>query len=495
MSYIKSYRGQNYLLPPNLADLFSKNHVCYLIEHIADSMNYNEFDIKYAGSGHPAYHPRIALKLLAMANVDSNRSSRKIAKNAQENVVYIYLSEKVSPNFRTISDFRKNNSELIKAFMLELNQFAHENGLIDLSHLMVDGTTIKANANNNRVLDKAIIKKLEKYIDKEIQRGIDIDDEEDKIYGDRGYNELPDDFNTSEKRRPIVKKIVDRINKSIKKDNAKKVKEELKKIKKNMDDESLKKYSVTDPESRFMLGKKGKVELNYNAQLVTDKNGIIISNDVVQDCEDRHQLLPGINRVEKDFNILPKKTTVCTDGLYMSKDITELDKKGYNLLMPTYGMQKSKIEKFDTLNFKYNENKDHYICPEGKSLNFLRKNKDKKYEYTLMYKCSDCTTCPDQLACCKKNKYKTILALPHSKLVNRIKDKMQSPEGRAIYKLREQTVERSFGDIKHNKKFRDFLLRGVDKVKIEFNLACIGHNLVMINNLLKKKDISIVESC
>jgi transposase len=147
-------------------------------------MDYSEFDQKYSGAGHPAYHPRINLQLLMLAHVDSMRSSRRIAKNSQENVVYIYLAEKTQPDFRTISSFRKDNPKLIIQASLQLKKFAYENGLIDLSHLMIDGTSIKANANNNRILDKATIKKLKKHIDREIQRGIQIDEEEDKIYGD-----------------------------------------------------------------------------------------------------------------------------------------------------------------------------------------------------------------------------------------------------------------------------------------------------------------------
>jgi len=98
MAYIKSYKNQNYLLPPNITDLFSKDHVCYLIEQIAESLDYSEFDELYAGAGHPAYHPRINIKLLLMGHIDGIHSSRKIAKNSQENVVYIFLAEKTQPD-------------------------------------------------------------------------------------------------------------------------------------------------------------------------------------------------------------------------------------------------------------------------------------------------------------------------------------------------------------------------------------------------------------
>ena len=501
MAYIKSYPSQNYLIPPKITDLFSKNHVCYLIEQIANEMDYSEFDQKYAGAGHPAYHPRINLKLLAMASVDSMRSSRRIAKNAQENVVHIYLAEKTQPDFRTISDFRKDNPELVEQFVLQLSRFAHENGLIDLSHLMVDGTTIRANANNNKILDKTTIEKLRRYIRKEIERGIKVDEEEDRIYGERGLHQLPEDLNTSEKRRPVVRKIVDEINKAIKENKTETIDEidkNLEKLDLAMEKQGLKKYSLIDPDSRFMLNKKGKIELNYNAQLVVDKSGIIVSNDVVQQVDERHQLVPMINKVEQDFGQLPEDKVICTDGLYLSPDIVELDQRGYELLMPTYGMQKHEKGKFDKVNFKYDQENDTYTCPENKILtnrgtSIHSQTKRSITIYAANF--ADCQACPHRQACCKNAKKKVITALPHDKLINKIKDKMQTEEGRALYKLRQQTVETAFGDIKHNKKFRDFLLRGIGKVKIEFNLVCLAHNFVMINNLMKKRRVNLATGC
>ena len=162
MAYIRSYPNQNYLIPPKISDLFSKDHVCYLIEQIANEIDYSEFDEQYAGVGHPAYHPRINIKLLLMAYVDSIRSSRRIAKNASENVVYIYLAEKAQPDFRTISDFRKDNKELVINVFKQVNEFAVKHGLIDLSHLMTDGTIIEANANHYKLLNKDTLEKLNK---------------------------------------------------------------------------------------------------------------------------------------------------------------------------------------------------------------------------------------------------------------------------------------------------------------------------------------------
>lgn len=485
MAYIKSFRGQNYLLPPNLTDLFPKGHVCYLIEQLTDGMNYKEFDKMYAGAGHPAYHPRIMLKLMLMASVDGMLSSRKIARSSCRDAVYIYLSEKTSPKHSAICDFRVNNKKLIKNVLLQLNTFALENNLLDLSHLMIDGTTIKANANDDKNISKKTLEKLERYIDELIDKGIKIDEEENKLYGDRGMHELPPELDSSEKRKVVVQKLVDKINKSAENGTLEEVKQEVDKLNQKMSDERLKKYSFTDPDARFMLNKKGRIELSYNAQLVVDKNGIIVANDVVQDCEDRHQLLPALRQVEQNFGQLPEGTKICTDGLYLSPDITKLEK--FELYMPTYGMQKKEPNRFDKSNFTYDEQADVYICPENKVLRPGKKNKSKRYGHTITYTCRACTTCPYQKQCANNKKYRTILALPHDPLLNKIKQRMGSLAGKAIYKLRKQTVELAFADLKHNRNFRAFRTRGIHKVKTEFDLGCVAHNLVKINNLIKKK--------
>ncbi len=492
MTYIQSYPNQTYLIPPKITDLFSKDHICYLIEQIVGEMDFSEFDIKYSGAGHPAYHPRINLKLLTLAYLDGIRSSRKIAKNAQENVVYIYLAEKVKPNFRTISDFRKDNPGIIRSLFRQITKFAQQQGLIDLSHLIIDGTKIKANAYDDRILDKRTLTILDNYIDKVIEEGIKTDEEEDKFYGDRSVYQLPEDLNDSEKRRPSVKKIVKEINKSIREGNTKrvqKIKSKLQKIDKIMDKKDLKKYSLTDSESRFMRNKKETLALSYNAQLVVDKNGLALYGDVVQSSIDKNELLPAINGLEQDFGQLPKGTKVLADAGYENSDaVEELDKRGYDLFVPGKYGSKSKFYKS---NFDYDEEKDIFICPENKQLirqnwKYFHKRLNKKM---LIYKCSDCTTCPHQKACCKTAKHRVIHAYPQEKLLQRIKKKLKTTEGKEIYRLRKETVEISFGDIKHNKNFRMFLLRGLEKVKIEFNLVCIARNLVKINNLLKGRSI------
>ena len=140
MAYIQSFKEQTWLLPPSIEALIPEDHVCFLIESLVDALDYGAFDIKYSGAGHPAYHPRVPLKLLIMGVLDRVRSSRRLARNARENVVYMYLSEKLSPDCRTISDLRQNNAELVKEAFKHTVTLAKEEGLLDLSHLSTDGT-------------------------------------------------------------------------------------------------------------------------------------------------------------------------------------------------------------------------------------------------------------------------------------------------------------------------------------------------------------------
>ena len=114
MAYIQSHKNQNWLLPLSIKEMISEDHICFLVEEFTESLNYSNFDMIYDGAGHPAYHPKIIMKILIMGMLGRVRSSRKLARACRENFVFMYLAEKVSPDFRTVSRFRKDNSEFVK---------------------------------------------------------------------------------------------------------------------------------------------------------------------------------------------------------------------------------------------------------------------------------------------------------------------------------------------------------------------------------------------
>jgi len=216
-----------------------------------------------------------------------------------------------------------------------------------------------------------------------------------------------------------------------------------------------------------MKNKKGRTELSYNAQISVDKNGIIVQNDVVQEADDRKQLVPNINAVEESFGELNDVKVLADAGYEKAKAIQELDKRGYNVYVPGKKTKKSE--------FYYDEEKDEYISPGGDILKRKgRRFYKKRGEYLTLYKGI------------VDGKEREIYALPEKKTLNRIKEKLKTEEGKRTYGIRKQTVERSFADIKHHRGLRSFSLRGIDKVRTEFNLTCTGSNLVRINNLIHK---------
>jgi len=154
MTYISSYKNQNWLLPTSIKQMIPQNHISFFVEDFVESLDYSGFDMISDGSGHPSYHPRIIMKIIIQGMLSKERSSRKLASACRENFVFMYLAEKVQPNFRTIARFRKNNASFVKEAFKETINLASEHNLIDLNLICTDGSKIKANASKKSFLKK-----------------------------------------------------------------------------------------------------------------------------------------------------------------------------------------------------------------------------------------------------------------------------------------------------------------------------------------------------
>lgn len=468
MVYVESFKGQNWLLPLGIRDLIPKDHICFLVEDFVCGLDFSRFDLVYAGAGRPAYHPRVLMKLLVYGMLCRTRSSRKIAKAVKENFVFMYLSEKVCPDFRTINRFRKDNVDFVKCSFKRTVDVAVKNKLVDLSFLSIDGSTFKACAGNKRYVDKNGLDKLDKAIDRMVDEDIALDELEDELYGDSA-----NDGCTGIDRRDI-KKIVREFNAS---KDKKKIKKNVEKAKGELDKYFLKKVSISDPESRAMQTKKRFSELSYNAQLSVSKNQIIIANDVTQDKHDAHQFVPQIENVLQNVE-LPKDTKVALDCGYSDGDnIKYAEDNNIDLYLPSRAMAQELDGKEQSLNhdmYDYDWEKDEII-----ENNFRFRNrghytrKDGKRIRTFY--------CPEL------KKKKDVPYYFKERL--RMKAKMQTNEAKQTYNFRKITVEPVYGNIKENMNFRGFMLKGLEKVKTEFNLICIAHNLQKIWTLNRAKTI------
>jgi len=488
MAYIESYKEQAWLLPPSIEDLIPEDHICFLVESLVDNLDYQAFDIKYSGAGHPAYHPRILLKLLVMGVLDRVRSSRRLARNARENVVYLYLSEKLSPDFRTISDFRKDNPALVKEVFKHTVSFAREEGLLDLSHLSTDGSKVKANASNRRVMTKDELKVLLRFVDEELEAWAKQDAREDSEFGDlRGSDQLPKQSKKTIRKAAqyYIKKVREK-GSSFKEE----VQRRLEDAKKEADDPKLKKVSITDPESRFMKNKKGRIELSYNPQITVDKKGFVLANDVTQSPIDTAQLQPQVLQAEENLGKLPEYVAWSFDsGYFEGANIKFLADKKIDGFIPDNN-EKKEADPFNKKHFQYDMVRDEFRCPENQPMSFLRESFDKLKKKTIrIYKGNACPACQSQSKCTKrKDGIRHLKMYPCEAERNAMVAKMKTPQAKEVYKLRQQIVEPAIGDIKENHGLRAFLARGIQGAKTEFNLTCAGRNLKKIWLCIRKKE-------
>jgi len=501
----KDKMGQTWLLPPCINDLIPNDHICHLVTEIVKNVNVSKAENKYKSRpGNPAYSRRMLLRLVVQSTIDGVFSSRKISRLAHENVVYMYLTGNEKPDFRTICNFRKENKELIQETFEETVTISRQLGLLKLGHLSTDGTKLKANASNSNTLSKEEIEEVKSIIDK----GIEIDEEEDRLYRDAKGDELPPELNTREKIRKKIKDIEKASDKRLKR-SAKNVIEQyavgdenqkrnvlakLDKAKEEIEKSGQKAVSLTDPEARFMKNKKKITELSYNPQITVDNgSGVIVACDVTQDCTDHEQLEPQIECAEKNLGELPEDMKISADNGYFSgSNLQYLEKKGLEGYIPNSKQaqqmkgKKVKESPYSKDKFEYDEMTDCFICPQGQVLPRKGEYEDNNGKLRYAYYGTGCSKCSHQAECIGKNRARVITSYGYEAERKRMDAKMQSKVGIEEYRKRGETVEWPFGNIKQNLRFRESMTRGIENVKNEHNLVCIAHNLVVMWGLLKR---------
>jgi transposase len=487
----------------NSADMVPKDHISKLVAAIVDEIDVSKAEEKFIGTpGYPAYPRRMLLRLMVMSAVDGIFSSRKISKLARENVIYIHLTGNKQPDFRTICLFRNSNENLIEDVFRKVVLVARGLKMMNLGHLTVDGTKIKANAANSHSLSKEDIELIREII----RKGIEIDKKEDEIYGDKRGDELPPDLDTMKKIKDKIHEIEEKKGGKLKQagkrlvrkhvlgneKEKRKVEGLLERASQEIMQSGQKATSLTDPDARFMLNKKKRKEFCYNPQITVDiDSSLIVSNDVCQDVCDYWQLVPQVEQTEEVVGKLPKGTKFSADnGYFKGTNLHYMERRGFDLYMADERRAAEENGNLQTIGpyyrekFYYDEGNDCFICPMGEVLTkrgiYLQKSRAEHF-----YRCSDCAGCPVK-AQCTNSKNRSITTRGFEGERRRMWEKIETKEGTQFYNLRKK-VEPIFGDIKQNLGKREFVMRGLKGVKTEFNLACIAHNLRLMWNKMERE--------
>jgi len=414
------------LMPASMQEWLPSDHLAYFISDVVDHLDLSAIMERYAGEerGYPPYHPAMMVKVLLYAYCVGIASSRKIENHLCEDIAFRVLAANNTPDFRTISDFRKDHLKALAGLFLQVLKLCQKAGLVKLGHVALDGTKIKANASRHKAMSYKRMKEDEARLEAEVtellKKAQAADEEEDQRYGkDKRGDELPKELAFRESRLKKIREAKSALEAEARLAAEKEAAEGEEAV---MPPDKAQR-NFTDPASHIMPAPGGKYFIQaYNAQAAVDSaNQVIVAAEVINKPSDRGQAEPMMAVVKNNTGQLPGQMSA--DAGYFSSDaVTNLTALGIDVYMPP-----DKIGHRFTLP----------PAPRGRIPNSLS-------------------------------------------IVDRMRRKLRTKKGKEYYGLRKELPEPVFGQIKQARGFDHFLLRGSDKVSSEWKVICTGHNLLKL---------------
>jgi transposase len=426
----KTYRPyvpeQALLLPPSLREWLPEDHLAYFVSDLIDQLDLSAITSVYEDEerGYPPYHPVMLTKVLVYAYCVGVFSSRRIQRRLAEDVGFRVLAAGNEPDFRTIADFRKRHLAALKGFFEQVLRLARELGAPRVGRVALDGSKVKANASKHKAMSYGRMREKQQQLRDEVKQLLAqaeaADAAEDAEYGaDRCGDELPAELQRRESRLQRIRE-AKRVLEARAKDEAAAKGQPVESAK----PDSKAQYNFTDPESRIMKGPDGFVQA-YNVQVAVDEVlQLIVGQAVTQETNDKHQLMPMITTIEQQSGDTPPE--LLADAGYCSDE---------NLA----AIAETTIDAYISTR-KQTHGERPGPCPRG--------------------------------------------PLPKTATrVDRMSRKLHTKAGAAVYAARKAIVEPVIGQIKHARGFRQFLLRGFEKVQGEWALVCTTHNILKLYGL------------
>ena len=472
-SYPTEY-DQKQLFPSNVFDLLPEGHDCYVYEDLFEQLDTREVEGKYSDRGQRGYAPRQMVSILIYAYSHGVFSSRQIEKRSKEDLGFMYIAGKRCPNFRVLSDFRKDHGEFFRYCFKQTVGLAMELGMASLGHVSLDGSKFKANSSKHKAMSygrmKERVGELSKEIEELVEEGERWDEEEDGVYGERTGYELREDLRHKEKRLERIRL-------------AKQALEEREgELHPGQAIEDKKQISFADKDARIM-GKRGFFEYAYNAQISVDSDAqLIVGQHVSQQANDQGEVGQALDEMEESSGGLPDKLSL-DNGYYSGENLREVSKREVEAYMATDRGEKAAAEELESsdrplvkADFRYDEERDGFHCPGGQLLELKRVDAQGRRFYQGDLKV--CAACPYYRRCCRSRSgaARTVTGDGAEGLRRSMNERMSQPSSQALYSRRKVIVEPVFGQIK-NLGFRGFGLRGKEKVAGEFSLVCTAHNI------------------
>ena len=504
MPRFKDYTMNQLQLPLSFDEIIPENHLVRVVNTIVDSLNLDPLYNRYKSGGCPAYHPKMMLKVMIYSYSQKVYSSRQIAKALRENINFMWISGGNKPDFRTVNRFRSDMKDIIEDVFYDVVRLLIDRKYISMENYFLDGTKIEANANKYTFVWNKTVKGYDRKLDKKIRTHLcEIDRivaEENDIYLDKDLEELGEEERiTSEQVEAVIESIDQKLAETpgdaVLKKKVREFKKDILPRKKSYEEsfelfEGRNSYSKTDHDATFMRMKEdamlnGQLKPGYNVQVGTE-NRYIVGFSIHPNPTDTKTMIPHLKHLEEKLGMLPKN--IVADAGYGSEENYEyLEEKelGSYVKYNKFHWEKKKKNREDPFliqNFPYDKETDSFLCPEGKRIVHTGNRKyvtETGYETRRdYYRCHDCTGCPSAGMCKATFGAKTIRYSHRlEELKKKANENLCSEEGKRLRSQRVVEVEQTFGRIKGCWSFRRFYLRGKEKVKIEWGLLAIAHNI------------------
>ena len=501
-------REQVVLFSPTLDAAISEDHSVRLVDEVLRQMDWSAWESRYfLLAGQPPIHPRIVAGAILYGLTLSIRSSRKLEDACRNRMDFLWLVEGREIDHSTFANFRTRFDKELKLAFRQIILLARGMGVACLNQVCSDGTRVLANNGRYNTARQGKLKELEAQIDQQIAELLKSAEEEDRkdqqLFGAQATpGKLPVNLRNAKQRKARLQEARAQLDEMQEKRGARK-------------DVSAKgpQIPLADPDARVLPNKQGGYAPNYTPVATTEtKGGFIVDADVVVGNNEEAALIPSIDRIEEQFEEKPKQA-LADSGFHNGTNLSGLEDRGVEALIParqefqnnpairsdaTVAVEEAKrlelpinaqSKVLDKAAFIYQEATDTYYCPMGKSLSFSGTRpyqRDNGKGIYRVYQCSSCQGCPLATQCLRKDqRERRIYRDEYDAVRERAAARLQTSAGQEAYRRRMAVAESPFGIIKNVLKLRQFLLRGIDKVRTEWRWAVTAFNLAKLVRFMK----------
>jgi len=456
-------RTQSTLLPQILEDYVADTNPVRVVDVFVDELDLGALGfegVEPSATGRPAYHPSVLLKLYLYGYLNRIQSGRRLEREAQRNIELMWLTGRLRPDFKTITNFRKDNGKAIRGVCRQFVVLCRDLGLLSEALVAIDGSKFKAVNNRDRNFTSAKLQRRRQEIEASISRylaALDTADRQEAPVAQVKTERLQDKIAALKARMQELKGLEDRLNAT-----------------------PEKQISLTDADARSMKT-RGTGMVGYNVQTAVDaKHHLIVAHEVTNVGIDRGQLSAMAQQARRAMGST-ELTAVADRGYFKGEEILACQEAGITVIVPKPLTSGSKAKgRFGKQDFIYVADDDEYRCPAGQRL--IRRFTSVEHGMTLhSYWSSACPGCPLK-AQCTTGQERRIKRWEHEAVLEAMQARLDhAPE---MMRIRRQSVEHPFGTIKSWMGATHFLTRTLARVSTEMSLHVLAYNLKRVMKLL-----------